>query len=128
MEAGIFNLTQGEAPVLVDWGKEKTQTWLMTRLECAEAVGLPCAPRPRPRERLDRSPRRLGSRRTRPFGYAPDAFRTWRSINALARFLGILLTVAILIGGPSAYAAYRNANFRNFRVVEPGVLYRIRGN
>ena len=24
---------QGQAPVLVHWGKEKTQTWLMTRLE-----------------------------------------------------------------------------------------------
>ena len=42
----------------------------------------------------------------------------------LARFFGVLLTLAILIGGPVGYAAYRNANFRNFRVVEPGVLYR----
>jgi hypothetical protein len=32
MEAGIFNLTQGSAPVLVHWGKEKTQTWLLTRV------------------------------------------------------------------------------------------------
>jgi hypothetical protein len=32
MEAGAFNLTQDQAPVLVHWGKEKTQTWLLTRV------------------------------------------------------------------------------------------------
>jgi hypothetical protein len=33
MEAGIFNLTQPQTPVLVHWGKEKTQTWLMVRMD-----------------------------------------------------------------------------------------------
>jgi hypothetical protein len=33
MEAGIFNLTQPQAPVLVHWGKEQTQTWLMVRMD-----------------------------------------------------------------------------------------------
>jgi protein tyrosine/serine phosphatase len=32
--------------------------------------------------------------------------------------------VAVLVGGPLGYLQYRKANFRNFRVVEPGVLYR----
>jgi protein tyrosine/serine phosphatase len=35
-----------------------------------------------------------------------------------------LLTVAAIIGGPIGYVTYRNANFRGFRAVEPGVLYR----
>jgi protein tyrosine/serine phosphatase len=34
------------------------------------------------------------------------------------------LLVAVLIGGPLAFVNYRKANFRNFRVVESGVLYR----
>lgn len=38
-------------------------------------------------------------------------------------FFGIL-TAAVIVGGPIGYAAYRNANFRSFRVVKPGVLYR----
>jgi len=33
MEAGIFNLTQPQAPVLIHWGKEQTQTWLMVRMD-----------------------------------------------------------------------------------------------
>jgi hypothetical protein len=33
MEAGIFNLTQPQAPVLIHWGKDKTQTWLMVRMD-----------------------------------------------------------------------------------------------
>jgi hypothetical protein len=33
MEAGVFNLTQPQAPVLVHWGIEKTQTWLLVRLD-----------------------------------------------------------------------------------------------
>jgi hypothetical protein len=33
MEAGIFNLTEPQAPVLVHWGKEKTQTWLLVRMD-----------------------------------------------------------------------------------------------
>jgi hypothetical protein len=32
MEAGGFNLTQDQAPVLIHWGKEQTQTWLLTRV------------------------------------------------------------------------------------------------
>ena len=35
-----------------------------------------------------------------------------------------LLTVGVIVGGPLGYSAYRNANFRSFRAVEPGVLYR----
>ncbi len=37
LEAGIFNLTQDETPVLVHFGKEKTQTWLMVRLDTPES-------------------------------------------------------------------------------------------
>jgi hypothetical protein len=33
MEAGIFNLTEPQTSVLVHWGKEKTQTWLMVRMD-----------------------------------------------------------------------------------------------
>lgn len=36
----------------------------------------------------------------------------------------VLLVLAIIIGLPAGYASFRNSNFRNFRVVEPGVLYR----
>jgi hypothetical protein len=32
MEAGIYNLTQDQAPVLMHWGTEQTQTWLLTRV------------------------------------------------------------------------------------------------
>lgn len=38
-----------------------------------------------------------------------------------------LLSVAVggvIIGGPVAYSSYLNSHFRNFRVVEDGVLYR----
>lgn len=42
----------------------------------------------------------------------------------LLRWCFGLLTAAIIIGGPIGYASYRNANFRSFRVVQPGVLYR----
>src|SRR5262245_19912361 len=35
-----------------------------------------------------------------------------------------VLTLGVIVGGPIGYAAYRNANYRSFRVVEPGVLYR----
>jgi protein tyrosine/serine phosphatase len=35
-----------------------------------------------------------------------------------------LLVAATVVGLPWAYAAYRQANYRNFRVVTPGVLYR----
>lgn len=44
-------------------------------------------------------------------------------MNILRWILG-LLTAAIIIGGPLGYAAYRNSNFRNYRVVKPGVLVR----
>lgn len=32
MEAGIYNLTQNQTPVLLHWGAEQTQTWLLTRI------------------------------------------------------------------------------------------------
>jgi protein tyrosine/serine phosphatase len=35
-----------------------------------------------------------------------------------------LLIVGVIVGGPAAYIAHRNAHFRSFRAVEPGVLYR----
>jgi protein tyrosine/serine phosphatase len=44
-------------------------------------------------------------------------------VRATRFFLG-LLVVAVIVGLPVGYAAYRNANFRNFSVVKPGVLYR----
>ena len=34
------------------------------------------------------------------------------------------LVVAVLVGLPLGYASYRQANYRNFHVVKPGVLYR----
>lgn len=34
------------------------------------------------------------------------------------------LIVLLLVGGPVGYARYRHAEFRNFRVVKEGVLYR----
>jgi len=37
MEAGIFNLTQDQAPVLMHWGTEVTQTWLLTRVTAPPA-------------------------------------------------------------------------------------------
>jgi protein tyrosine/serine phosphatase len=44
-------------------------------------------------------------------------------VRALRFLLGILV-VAVIVGVPVGYAAYRNANLRNFAVVKPGVLYR----
>jgi hypothetical protein len=35
-EAGIYNLTQQEAPVLVHYGKERTQQWTLVRLKQPE--------------------------------------------------------------------------------------------
>ena len=32
-EAGVYNLTQPEAPVLVHFGPDKTQQWLLVRVE-----------------------------------------------------------------------------------------------
>jgi tyrosine-protein phosphatase SIW14 len=40
------------------------------------------------------------------------------------RFVLGLLVMAVIVGLPAGYANYRNANFRNFGVVKPGVLYR----
>jgi len=42
----------------------------------------------------------------------------------VVRFLLGILVVAVIVGVPVGYAAYRNANLRNFAVVKPGVLYR----
>lgn len=33
VETGIYNLTQEETPVLIHFGDQQTQTWLMVRLE-----------------------------------------------------------------------------------------------
>ncbi len=33
METGLDNLTRDEAPVLVHFGTERTQTWLMVRVK-----------------------------------------------------------------------------------------------
>jgi len=43
--------------------------------------------------------------------------------RTLQWLLGLLI-VAMLIGAPWGYAEYRQANFRNFRTVQDGVLYR----
>src|SRR5262245_6292153 len=45
----------------------------------------------------------------------------WRS---LGRWLFALVVVPALIGGPVAFAFHQQNKMRNFRVVEPGVLYR----
>ncbi len=37
LETGIYNLTQDEASVLVHFGQQRTQTWLMVRLEEPES-------------------------------------------------------------------------------------------
>lgn len=45
----------------------------------------------------------------------------------MRRYVQIAFGFAItlfVIGGPIAYASYRDKNFRNFRTVRPGVLYR----
>lgn len=41
LETGIYNLTQDETSVLVHFGKERTQTWLMVRLEEPESEQAP---------------------------------------------------------------------------------------
>jgi tyrosine-protein phosphatase SIW14 len=46
-----------------------------------------------------------------------------RMIRAI-RFLLGLGVLSVIVGVPAGYAAYRNANLRNFGVVKPGVLYR----
>ena len=40
------------------------------------------------------------------------------------RYLLGFLVVALLVGGPFAYSRHRQAQYRNFRVVEDGKLYR----
>ena len=37
VETGIYNLTQDETPVLVHFGNQQTQTWLMVRVEEPES-------------------------------------------------------------------------------------------
>jgi len=39
LETGIFNLTKDETPVLVHFGDQKTQQWLMVRLNKPETGG-----------------------------------------------------------------------------------------
>ncbi|MFI4874961.1 MAG: hypothetical protein ACIALR_06475 [Blastopirellula sp. JB062] len=38
METGIYNLTQDETPILIHFGEEKTQTWMMVRLPENEEI------------------------------------------------------------------------------------------
>ena len=40
-EAGLFNLTKDVTPVLMHFGKDQTQTWLMVRLPAPEMPGAP---------------------------------------------------------------------------------------
>jgi protein tyrosine/serine phosphatase len=40
------------------------------------------------------------------------------------RWLNVILLLALLVGGPLAYAKHLKSNFRNFGVVHDGVLYR----
>jgi hypothetical protein len=37
IETGIYNLTKDEAPILIHFGKEKTEQWLLVRLENPDA-------------------------------------------------------------------------------------------
>jgi hypothetical protein len=36
VETGLYNLTQNEAPALVHFGPDKTETWLLVRLDAPE--------------------------------------------------------------------------------------------
>jgi hypothetical protein len=44
LETGIYNLTKDQTPVLVHFGTEKTQTWLMVRLDPPDDSGQTPAP------------------------------------------------------------------------------------
>lgn len=46
------------------------------------------------------------------------------AMHTLVRALLSLVTITLLVGGPWAYAVYRERMSRNFHVVEDGVLYR----
>jgi hypothetical protein len=39
IETGLYNLTKDEAPALIHFGTEKTQEWLMVRMDDPEAEG-----------------------------------------------------------------------------------------
>jgi hypothetical protein len=39
VETGIYNLTKDEAPVLIHFGKERTEQWLLVRLKNPDAAG-----------------------------------------------------------------------------------------
>ena len=41
LETGIYNLTKDEVPVLVHFGKDKTQQWLLVRVKQDESQGKP---------------------------------------------------------------------------------------
>ena len=41
METGVYNLTQEESTVLVHFGKDRTQTWLMVRVNDTDESGNP---------------------------------------------------------------------------------------
>src|SRR5437763_14161194 len=74
-------------------------------------------------------PRRVGTRLNLPgrSRYNPAASILGQGGRRMARALRFVLgtlVVAVIVGLPAGYAAYRNTHFRNFRVVEPGVLYR----
>jgi hypothetical protein len=38
VEAGLYNLTKDEAPALIHFGKERTEQWLLVRLNDPQAV------------------------------------------------------------------------------------------
>src|SRR5262245_59831621 len=46
------------------------------------------------------------------------------AVMSRSAWLYLALLVAFLLGAPYGYARYRKANFRNFRTVQAGILYR----
>lgn len=48
VETGLYNLTQQEAPVLVHFGTERTENWLLVRLDAPPEEGTDAAPGPLP--------------------------------------------------------------------------------
>ncbi len=46
------------------------------------------------------------------------------SVRRAAAVTGAILLAVVVVGVPVAYRSYTSTKYRNFRVVEPGVLYR----